>query len=285
MIELTTLRYFTTAFETGTFSQAARVNDVSQPTVSAAIQKLENKLGTALFRRSKSGLKPTPLAIRLYHDVVDSVAHLATLETRLAQQPRQILRVHCAPDMLMQGITAGLNRLCRDTPDLSLSFTNDPDQSDLAYLSDQCLPDSHRFIPLTQEPFCIALPRFHPLAAQPDGLTLRDIQNQPLIHRPYCPNADQMELAPLRATAAAQATNDQQLLDLIAAGLGIAFVPRSHGDHRDDIVVLPLRDAMAGTRVIGISHRKSAYATGLAERLAANHRGPKPRPHQPDGRG
>ena len=65
----------------------------------------------------------------------------------------------------------------------------------------------------------------------------------------------------------AHAANDMQLLDLIAAGLGVAFVPQSHGDGRDDITLLPLLEADAGTRRVGISHRKSAFAKGLAERL------------------
>ena len=83
MIELNALRYFTSAYETGTFSHAARVNGVSQPTVSAAIQRLEDRLGAPLFRRSRAGLAPTPLATALYHDVIDSVSHLATLEARV----------------------------------------------------------------------------------------------------------------------------------------------------------------------------------------------------------
>ena len=83
MIDLTALKYFAAAYETGTFSQSARVNNVSQPTVSAAIQRLEDRLDTPLFTRSKSGLTPTPLATRLYHDVVESVGHLSGLEARL----------------------------------------------------------------------------------------------------------------------------------------------------------------------------------------------------------
>ena len=87
MIDLTTLRYFTSAFETGTFSQAARANGVSQPTVSAAIQKLEETLSAPLFQRSKSGLTPTALARRLYSDAEQSVTHLSTLEDRLRDLP------------------------------------------------------------------------------------------------------------------------------------------------------------------------------------------------------
>ncbi len=76
-----------------------------------------------------------------------------------------------------------------------------------------------------------------------------------------------MELGASLVSPVAQTTNDTQLLDLVAAGLGIAFVPLSHGDGRDDLTLLPLLDADAGTRRLGVSHRKTAFAKGSAERL------------------
>lgn len=266
MIELTTLRYFTSAFEARTFSQAARVNDVSQPTVSAAIQKLEDRLGVSLFQRSKAGLTPTPFATRLYHDTVDSVAHLSSIDMRLRREPQQTVRIHCAPDMLLKGVATGLNALRIGSPELMFGFTDDPENSDIAFLADSCTPADHDFILLAEESFRVAFGRFHPLARVPE-VRLADLRDQPVIHRPYCPNADRMDLDALRS-AAAEAMNDAQLLDLVAAGLGIAFVPLSHGDSRDDIVLRPLADTDTGHRRIGISHRKSVFAAQLAKRLA-----------------
>ncbi|MEH6836907.1 MULTISPECIES: LysR family transcriptional regulator [Falsihalocynthiibacter] len=266
MVELNTLRYFSSAFETGTFSKAARLNGVSQPTVSAAILKLEDRLGMPLFQRSKSGLVPTALARKLYYDTVDSVSHLSTLESRLRDQPQKIVRIHCAPDMLIHGLAPGLHSLRRSIANLTFRFTEDPDDCDLAYVSDKCVPSTHEFIPTADEAFRIAVARFHPFAGM-SGIRLADLQGEPLIHRPYCPNADRMDLATIQTSAAAQAMNDPQLLDLVAAGLGIAFVPQSHGDSRENIIVRPLIDADAGSRRIGVSHRKSAFSANLAERL------------------
>lgn len=268
MIELTTLRYFTSAFEAGTFSRAAAVNGVSQPTVSAAILKLEDRLGAPLFQRSKSGLQPTALARKLYNDSADSVGHLSTLEARLQDQPQKTVRIHCAPDMLINAIAPGLNSLRRNNANLVYRLTEDPQDSDLAFLSDKCVPSSHAFIPLREEPFAIAMAPFHPLAGM-SGVRFADLQHEPIIHRPYCPEADHMDLATFDTSPAAQAMNDPQLLDLIAAGLGIAFVPQSHADSRNDITIVPLIDVDTGTRRIGISHRKSAFAADFAKNLAA----------------
>lgn len=267
MIELSILRHFVSAYEAKTFSKAARENGVSQPTVSAAILKLEDRLGASLFQRSKSGLTPTPLATRLYHDTLNSVTHLSTLESRILHQPQQEVRVHCAPDMLITHLAPGLNALRNEFPDLAFSFTDEAEGSDIAYLTQTCTPASHRFILLEKEPFGMACARAHPLATLSE-VGLEDIRKYPIIHRPYCPNADHTDLDTIRALPAAQAMNDPQLLDLVAAGLGIAFTPRSHARDRDAIAWVPLKDAEAGTRMSGISHRRSALAAKLSRRLA-----------------
>lgn len=266
MIDLNTLRYFTSAYETGTFSHAAHVNGVSQPTVSAAIQKLEDRLGTPLFKRSKVGLKALPLAERLYHDVIDSVTHLASLETRLLSDPVHTIRIYCAPDMLMHRLAANLNSLRRRFADLQFTFTEDDRACDLAYVSDRCVPKAHTFIPLEDEPFFLAVPRFHPLAAT-GHIQIADLQDLPLIQRPYCPNADRLDLISPEISFVAQATNDHQLLELISSGLGVAFVPASHAQARDDIALLALHGTPTERRRAGISHRKSARAAELAKLL------------------
>lgn len=274
MHDLTSLRYFISAFEGRTFSQAARAQSVSQPTVSAAIQKMEDRLGAPLFHRAKSGLTPTPLATRLYHDVIESVEHLATLDARMRVTQQQVVRVHCAADMLLHGLAPALNALRRTTPNLDFHFTEDPRDSDIAYLAAPCAPKSHTFVTLAEEPFHIALARHHPQARSP-GIRVEDLPDHSLILRPYCPNADRLDLSLAQGTTA-QAQNDAQLLDLVAAGLGIGFVPLSHGDSRDDIVLRPLIGADAGTRIIGIAHKKSAFATKMANRLIGILAPPKP---------
>ena len=52
MIELYQLRYFLAVVETGGFTHAAKRCRVSQPTLSAGIQKLEAALHVPLFDRS-----------------------------------------------------------------------------------------------------------------------------------------------------------------------------------------------------------------------------------------
>lgn len=268
MLELTPLRYFLSAYETSTFSQAARVNDVSQPTVSAAIQKLENHFGGLLFRRSKSGLTATVLGEQLYREAAGSVTQLSALEGRIRHKPRQNVRIYCYPDILLGPYAPTMQSVGRNAENLEFSFTASPEASDLSYVSQNCVPKSHGFLPILTEGYGVALAHQHPLASG-DVLHLKDLLALPIIHRPYCPNADGFNLLdPSLTSRPAQAVHDHQVLDLISAGLGIAFVPMSHGDAHAGIVVRQVHGQDLVQRTIGISHRKTAFATKLATTLA-----------------
>ncbi|MDR6267204.1 LysR family transcriptional regulator [Roseobacter sp. N2S] len=281
MLDLTSLTYFLSAYEAGTFSRAARANEVSQPTVSIAIQKLETLLGESLFQRSKSGLTPTALGERLYRDAAGSVSQLSALESRLRSRPLQKLRIYCHPDILLAPFAPTLHTVSRAFGNLQFHFSNTPENSDLAYTSQSCIPSGHGFLPIMSESYGVALPLHHPLA-RAESLTLEDLAGQPLIHRPYCPGADRFAAGysdrfdgtkdgqgTAQHSTPAHATHDQQVLDLIAAGLGIALVPMSHGKSHSGLVVRPITGADLGTRTVGVSHRHTVFAADLAKRLVA----------------
>ncbi len=268
MLQLTSLKYFLSAYETGTFSHAARVNEVSQPTVSAAIQKLENDFGEPLFRRAKSGLTATVLGEQLYREAAGSVTQLSALEERIKRKLRQSVRIYCYPDILLGPFAPTMQSVGRNAGNLEFSFIASPEASDLSYVSEGCVPKGHGFLPILTESYAVALSHQHPLNAF-DVLHLEDLLAHPVIHRPYCPNADGFDLLGLSQTSwPAQAVHDHQVLDLISAGLGIAFVPLSHGDAHPGIVLRQVHGQDMGSRTIGISHRKTAFATELATTLA-----------------
>jgi len=58
-VELTPLRYLAAIADAGTMTVAAQRLGVSQPTLSAAVRKLEAELGVDLFSRTGRGLAPT----------------------------------------------------------------------------------------------------------------------------------------------------------------------------------------------------------------------------------
>ncbi|MWJ28099.1 LysR family transcriptional regulator [Halomonas sp. ZH2S] len=62
---LTELRYIVTLAQEQHFGRAAERCHVSQPTLSVAVKKLEEELGTPLFERSKSTVQVTPLGEKI----------------------------------------------------------------------------------------------------------------------------------------------------------------------------------------------------------------------------
>lgn len=62
-------RSFGAVVEHGSLSAAARTLNLSQPTLGRHIEALEGALGTTLFERTLTGLKPTETALRLYEPV------------------------------------------------------------------------------------------------------------------------------------------------------------------------------------------------------------------------
>ncbi|MGH8491545.1 MAG: LysR substrate-binding domain-containing protein [Moraxellaceae bacterium] len=68
-VDLNLLPVFAAVVEEGQLSRAAERLGMSQPAVSAALQRLRLTVGDALFVRSRSGLSPTPRARELYRQV------------------------------------------------------------------------------------------------------------------------------------------------------------------------------------------------------------------------
>lgn len=62
-------RSFGAVVEHGSLSAAARALGLSQPTLGRHVEALEAALGTVLFERTLTGLKPTETALRLYEPV------------------------------------------------------------------------------------------------------------------------------------------------------------------------------------------------------------------------
>lgn len=75
-------RSFGAVVEHGSLSAAARALGLSQPTLGRHVEALEAALGTVLFERTLSGLKPTETALRLYEPVETARHALAEAAVR-----------------------------------------------------------------------------------------------------------------------------------------------------------------------------------------------------------
>lgn len=81
------LRYFLSVIDTGNFSRAAAACNVSQPTLSVGIAKLEKMLGATLFNRSNRRVELTAAGARL-------APYARAIEGRFAEAERDVAGVH-----------------------------------------------------------------------------------------------------------------------------------------------------------------------------------------------
>ena len=76
-VDLNLLPVFVAVVEEGQLSRAAARLGMSQPAVSAALQRLRLTVGDVLFTRTRAGLSPTPRAQALYKQVIAGLGMLS----------------------------------------------------------------------------------------------------------------------------------------------------------------------------------------------------------------
>lgn len=82
-METTHLRYFVAVARAGSLSAASTELRVTQPALSVAVQRLEARLGTTLFHRTRDGMTLTATGRELLHHATDALAVLGRAEERV----------------------------------------------------------------------------------------------------------------------------------------------------------------------------------------------------------
>src|SRR3954463_8566204 len=82
-MQLETIKVFCDLINLGSFSKAAKANELSQPTVSRFVHQLEERLGGQLVDRSKRPLQPTALGRAYYEGCKRLLEQYAELEASL----------------------------------------------------------------------------------------------------------------------------------------------------------------------------------------------------------
>ena len=80
LMEMNQIRYFLAVCEHRNFTHAASASNVSQPSLTVAIKKLEDELGGNLFIRDRAGCRMTALG-KLLHPRLEKV-HMETREAK-----------------------------------------------------------------------------------------------------------------------------------------------------------------------------------------------------------
>jgi DNA-binding transcriptional LysR family regulator len=269
MIDRYLLRYFLAVVDCGSFSKAAKQLNVAQPTLSVGIAKLERLLSASLFQRSSKRVHLTEAGTRL-------LAHARRIESEfneaeaavLNMKPLRALRLGVLSTFPMAHLSEAIRaaKRVRDSDRLQIVSGNERElaqrltrgQVDVALTIVH--PDVDRFASewLFCESYALALSSTHPLADQ-TRIAAEDLADNTMIVRRHCEVLSETSRhfteRGVRPFFAFRGTNDEQILTLVQAGLGVTVMPASYA-HKG--VVRPELAGFEVKRHIGLAYAAHA---------------------------
>lgn len=264
-MNLQELKYFVAVAEHKHFGRAADASNVSQPTLSSQLRKLEDHLGVVLFERTNKRVALTPMGKRLLVHAREALREAEVLEATAKAAGDPLvgpLRLGIIPTVAPYLLPLILKPLREECPGMSIEFWEDLTGSLLHVLSAQKLDAALiatdlrsgadlTGIALFVEPFLAVLPETHPLASR-KRVSAKDLADDLLVLADGHCFADQALSACSKRRSRPgpfQASSLDTLVNLVAAGYGTTLIPGlTVGLFRGrDIVVRPLRERISRT--------------------------------------
>ncbi|OYX14785.1 MAG: LysR family transcriptional regulator [Rhizobiales bacterium 32-66-8] len=252
-MELRTLRAFVEVVRQGGFSQAAKVVFATQSTISKAVKQLEDEVGVILLDRVGHRSTLTAAGEIVYRRALTLLAERDDLITELDELrglKRGILRLGLPP-LGSSTLFAPLFATYRSRyPGVEIRLVEHGSKRLEEILgagevdfAASLLPVSELFEaqPVRSEPLLALLPAAHPLAQAP-RLDLRALAPSPFIlfEGGFALNKVILDACANRGvtpTIAARSGQIDFIVALVAAGLGVGFLPRTIAEQRSNPAV------------------------------------------------
>ncbi len=290
-LNLRDLEYAVAVADHGHFGRAAAACNVSQPTLSGQILKLEAELGLKLFEREGRAVRVDARAAGVIAEARAALAAAAgvTVAARAARDPfagplRIGMIATVAPYLLPFALPAAIKAL----PQTPLHLIEDLTDRLLQRMSEGALdavviatdPESARLdsIALYEEPFYLVSAARRPRARRRSTIGVDEINPQTLLllAEGHCLRDQALALcgaAERAAGADVRATSLETVRHLAAAGQGATLAPllafadwRRQSDALDGLRVVGL----GASRLVRLIHRRNAPRRAAIEALAAS---------------
>ena len=250
-MNLQELRYLVAVAEHRHFGRAAEACNVSQPTLSSQIRKLEIELGVTLLERTNKRVDITPVGSQILIHAQRALAEAAQMEAvaRAARDPLiGPLKLGVIPTLAPYLMPMILKPLRQTYPGLTIELWEDQTRALIDGLRNHRLdaallatpPDAPEIteIALFDEPLLAALPLDHPLAKArsvtgeslaEEMLVLADGHCLAIHALAACGKSSPTKNGPMNQRSALQnsmqAATLETLVNLVAAGYGVTLIP------------------------------------------------------------
>lgn len=262
MISRTQVRQFLAVVDAGNFTRAANQLNIAQPTLSAGISELERQLGTRLFirerkriRLAEAGNRLLPLARSIERDF-----HLAEQQVSLIPAPARPIRLGVGESILASTLENGLSTYHGHDP-VELVEANSADLR-AALLSggiDLALTNLERFkarfkcVPLYEEGYGLAISRHHDLAGTM-VVEVSAVAGETMIARRSCEFLSRTSKffteQGVRPRFSLRSQNEERVLAMIRAGLGVTVAPNSYASAGVDVLAI---EGLTLNRTVGFA--------------------------------
>jgi len=278
-MEIRTLRAFVEVVRHGGFSAAAKIVFATQSTVSKAVKQLEDELGVPLYDRTR--MAPTAagdIVLRRARAILAERDDLLRELDELRGLKRGELRLGISP-IGGGSLFAPLFAIFRRTyPHIHIHLEEHGSKrleelvtAGEVDLAASLLPvgEGLDFQPVRTEPMVAILPPGHP-AADHATVTLAEIGATPVVmfDAAFVVNriiADAYRRRGKTLTVAARSGQMDFMVQLVAAGLGVAFLPRMMAaEHRHMATTQALLDEPGTDWRLALVWRKNAYLSAAA---------------------
>ena len=272
-MEMHQIRYFLAVAETLNFTRAADDCHVAQPSLSRAVQKLEEELGGDLFRRERNRTHLTELGrqmLPVLRQVYESAETAKALASTLQRSDRAPLRVGLSHTIHLDVITPMLAELEKAFPGLEIHFARGTASDVFGLLEtgeielgiaagSEAEWDRLDHWPLFEEDFVLLVP---PHGVE-EGSISSALEAESVIVRPYCETLASRDVAsngkPARRHVAA---DDEDAAKLVRSGLGVAVIPSSSAQlSGGSSVAIEDIDLTRTVRVYGVAGRQRSPVT------------------------
>ncbi len=266
------------------FSRAAEKLHIAQPSLSQQIAKLEKEIDIILFQRSTSHVELTQageLFVKKSQVILDLVEQLKQEMEDISQIKKGRLVVGSMP---MTGATI-LPRVVpafqTAYPEIEITLIEETSshletitsqgQTDISLLSLPLRVNGLNYEVLLQEEIVLAVPPHHPLAQSQNAISLAMLAQEAFISLKKGLGFQQLTLdlcieAGFMPQIVFESSNMETIQSLVAAGMGIAFVPYFIAERNDSSYApVYLQIDTRPTRTLVMAYKKGRYMSKAAE--------------------
>ncbi len=283
-MNLRDLSYLVAVADLHSFVQAADRCNVSQPTLSMQIKKVEQGLGVTIFERSHKKVLVTELGVEIISTarrIILEVKHIEALAKNAQTPLAGNFRLGAFPTLSTYIFPKLVPLIKEKLPAIRLILIEEKTDQlikqlkqgkiDAALLASPIRDDFLVSETLFDDEFKLAVATDNPLAVK-SIVTPADLLNQPLLllDEGHCLRDQALQVCQLHGAEALQdvrATGLETLRQMVRAGTGITFMPNiAINEPEPGIVYIPFLDP-APKRTIVLVWRKTSVRTELIKQL------------------